>query len=169
MLFASGLIGFNEPVINLPHLTKKQIAELEKPFSITDWLWSIIYSLDKDTVFYTSVMAAIITNGLISQHFTLHRDIGQGCPLSPSLFAIFIEPRTAAICQNTNITGIHTENMVHRINLYADDVLLYLHNPSKSLPETINLINAFFKISDYSISDLISIPRKILSKMHKLI
>lgn len=101
---------------------------------------------------YTSPMATITTNGLISQRFTLHRGTRQGCPLSPSLFAIFIEPLAAAIRQTINITGIQTENTHHKISLYADDILLYLQNPSSSLPDTIRLINAFSKISDYTIN-----------------
>lgn len=77
--------------------------------------------------------ATIMTNNLISQNFTLHRGTRQGCPLSPSLFAIFIEPLAAAICQNNNITGIRTNKVTHKISLYADDVLLFLQNPNKSI------------------------------------
>lgn len=53
---------------------------------------------------YTSPTATIITNGQNCQSFTLHRAIRQGCPLSPSLFTIFIEPLAAAIRQNPRIT-----------------------------------------------------------------
>lgn len=96
-------------------------------------------------ILYTSPMAIITTNG-ISQRFTLHWGTIQGCPLSPSLFTIFTEPLAAAVHQKINITGIQTENMHHKISLYADNILLYLQNPSYSLPETICLINTFSKI-----------------------
>ena len=82
----------------------------------------------------------------------MHRGTRQGCPLSPSLFTIFIEPLAAAIRQNNNIIGIETRTSHHKISLYADDILLYQKFQSRSLKETINLIRSFSHISDYSIN-----------------
>uniref|UniRef100_A0A672F570 Reverse transcriptase domain-containing protein n=1 Tax=Salarias fasciatus TaxID=181472 RepID=A0A672F570_SALFA len=101
---------------------------------------------------YTSPTATVITNGQTSQKFTLHRGTRQGCPLSPSLFTIFIEPLAAAIRQNPLITGIQTPNMHHKISLYADDILLFIQNPQSSLSEVIKVINSFSSLSDYSIN-----------------
>ena len=101
---------------------------------------------------YTAPSATVTTNGMISQRFILHRGTRQGCPLSPSLFTIFIEPLAAAIRQNTNIKGIQTSKSHHKISLYADDILLYMQNPQPSLLETFKLIDSFSKISDYSIN-----------------
>lgn len=61
-------------------------------------------------ILYTSPSATVVTNRLTSQSFTLHRGTRQGCPLSPSLFAIFIEPLAAAIRQSAHIKGIKTHN-----------------------------------------------------------
>ena len=66
-------------------------------------------------------------------------------PTSPSSYRPL-----SAICQKTNIKGIQTENMHHKICLYADDILLFF--TKTSLPETIDLINTFSKISDYTIN-----------------
>ncbi|CAJ1048216.1 LINE-1 retrotransposable element ORF2 protein [Xyrichtys novacula] len=101
---------------------------------------------------YTSPTATVITNGQTSQSFTLHRGTRQGCPLSPSLFTIFIEPLAAAIRQNPLITGIQTPNMHHKISLYADDILLFMDNPKSSLQEVISVIKSFSLLSDYSIN-----------------
>ncbi len=101
---------------------------------------------------YSSPMATVITNGKISKPFPLHRGTRQGCPVSPSLFAIFIEPLAVAIRQNHNIQGICVSNYHHKISLYADDILLYLQSTSNSLQEVIKLINQFSKISDDSIN-----------------
>ena len=73
-------------------------------------------------ILYTAPSATVTTNGLTSQSFTLHRGTRQGCPLSPSLFTIFIEPLAAAIRQNPLIRGIHTPQTQHKISLYADDI-----------------------------------------------
>lgn len=104
------------------------------------------------TTLYTSPRAAVITNGITSPSFTLHQGTRQGCPLSPSLFAIFIEPLAAAIRQNNKIKGIQVNNSQHKISLYADDLLLYLQTPSQSLNEAFNVINKFSKVSHYKIN-----------------
>ena len=101
---------------------------------------------------YTSPKATIATNGITSPSFTLHQGTRKGCPLSPSLFAIFIEPLAAAIRQNSKIKGIHTNNSQHKVSLYADDLLLYLQTPPTSLKETFNIIKDFSKISHYTVN-----------------
>lgn len=56
----------------------------------------------------------------------------QDWALSPSLFAIFPEPHAAEILQNNNIQGTKTAKENCRINLCADNVLLYLWNSDTS-------------------------------------
>lgn len=135
--------------------------DAEKAFDRVNWAF-LISTLQKFgfgesfinwiKIMYTAPSATVITNGLTSQRFTLHRGTRQGCPLSPFLFTIFIEPLAAAIRQNTNIIGIQTPTAHHKISLYADDILLFLQNPHTSLQETIKLIKEYSKISDYSIN-----------------
>lgn len=101
---------------------------------------------------YTSPKATVTTNGITSSTFTLHRGTRQGCPLSPSLFALFIEPLATAIRENNSIKGITVSDIEHKISLYADDILLYLQNPHQSLRETFKIISTFSSISNYSIN-----------------
>ena len=103
-------------------------------------------------ILHSSPTATVLTNGLTSQPFTLQRGTRQGCPLSPLLFTVFIEPLAAAIRQNPVISGIKTPLAHHKISLYADDILLYLQQPYTSLTETISLIKTYSHISDYSIN-----------------
>lgn len=101
---------------------------------------------------YTSPKATVITNGITSPSFTLQQGTRQGCPLSPSLFAVFIEPLATAIRQNNKIKGIQYTNSEHKLSLYADDLLLHLQDPFTSLQETFKIINNFSSISHYKIN-----------------
>lgn len=152
-------------IIHYASLSKEATAifslDAEKAFDKVNWefLFSALKKfgfgesfLHWVKILYSSPLAQINTNGIISQRITLHRGTRQGCPLSPSLFTIFIEPLAAAIRQNGMISGINTQSINHKISLYADDILLYLVNPSSSLREAISLINSFSLVSDYTIN-----------------
>lgn len=94
-------------------------------------------------ILYSSPMAAVCTNSNISAFLNLQRGTRQGCPLSPLLFAVAIEPLALAIRQDINIKGIIRGGQVCKILLYADDWLLYIHNPLDSFPRIMNTLNTF--------------------------
>uniref|UniRef100_A0A672JMA1 Reverse transcriptase domain-containing protein n=1 Tax=Salarias fasciatus TaxID=181472 RepID=A0A672JMA1_SALFA len=136
--------------------------DAEKAFDRVNWkfLFGILTKFGFGTSFidwikilYNNPAACVKTNEQTSSSFCLQRGTRQGCPLSPSLFAIFIEPLAAAIRQNKDIRGILANNKIeHKISLYADDVLLFLQNSPSSISQTITLIDKFSLISDYSIN-----------------
>ncbi len=78
------------------------------------------------SLLYTNHKASIITNNIVSSSFDLHRGTRQGCPLSPLLFAIAIEPLAIYIRQNEKIHGVYLWKNQQKIMLYADDVILTL-------------------------------------------
>ncbi len=114
------------------------------------WFWKLFINWLK--ILYNSPTACVRTNAQTSSSFYLKRGTRQGCPLSPSLFAIFIEPLAAAIRQATVIKGIKCKNVEHKVSLYADDVLLFLQHSQTTFSEVITLINSFSRVSDYSIN-----------------
>uniref|UniRef100_A0A669D815 Reverse transcriptase domain-containing protein n=1 Tax=Oreochromis niloticus TaxID=8128 RepID=A0A669D815_ORENI len=135
--------------------------DAEKAFDRVNWkfLFATLHKFGFGTSFinwlkilYNSPTACVRTNDQTSSSFCLLRGTRQGCPLSPSLFAIFIEPLAAAIRQNSVIKGIKCKNVEHKISLYADDVLLFLQNSQTNISGVIELINSFARISDYSIN-----------------
>lgn len=108
--------------------------------------------IDWVRLLYYNPMAAIITNGRCSPCFTLGRGTRQGCPLSPLLFAIAIEPLVESIRTHPNIHGISVNQKQHRISLYADDVLLFITRPEISVAAVLNIINQFSEFSGYKIN-----------------
>lgn len=82
---------------------------------------------------YSCPSARIKINGDLSKSFTLGRGTRQGCPLSPLLFALFIESLGQWISQNSKIKGININGDEHKAALFADDSLLvYLKDPTMS-------------------------------------
>ena len=71
-------------------------------------------------------LASVCTNGIYSEHFTISHGTRQGCPPSPLLFALAIEPLAIARRQDTIMTGLFREGLEQRILLYADDMILYV-------------------------------------------
>lgn len=55
---------------------------------------------------YTNPTARLRVNGMISEPFSITRGTHQGCPLSPLLFAVAMEPLAATpLFERTNIHG----------------------------------------------------------------
>lgn len=103
-------------------------------------------------VLYVTSKATLITKGKQSPVFLLERGTAQGCPLSSLLFALVIEPLAEAIRTDLDIKGIHTRTKQHKISLYADDVLLYLCNPTRSINCVNELIEIFSTFTEYLIN-----------------
>ncbi len=103
-------------------------------------------------ILYTVPVAAVRTNNNLSTYFELKRGTRQGCPLSPLLFAIALEPLALALKQCPTIKGIHRAGSEHKVSLYADDILLFMSDPLSSLPELSNLLTKFGRISGYKVN-----------------
>lgn len=69
---------------------------------------------------YHSLNDRIKING---KAVTLNQRCRQGCPLSPALFALFIEPLAQLIREDVEITGILFKETEHEICLYVGSSL----------------------------------------------
>uniref|UniRef100_A0A3Q3G8L9 Reverse transcriptase domain-containing protein n=1 Tax=Kryptolebias marmoratus TaxID=37003 RepID=A0A3Q3G8L9_KRYMA len=135
--------------------------DAEKAFDRVEWPF-LFYTLHQFglgpnfiswiKVLYSRPLAAVITNGLRSNNFEVGRGNRQGCPLSPLLFTLAIEPLAETIRGDPAVTGINTDRGTHKISLYADDVLLFLSRPVTSVERVITIINQFGSFSGYKIN-----------------
>lgn len=103
-------------------------------------------------ILYCEPSAEVITNNLISKSFGLSRGTRQGCPLSPLLFVMTLEPLAIAIRDHPGIKGIHISEIEHQISLFADDILLYLSDLKNTIPVLLNLIDQFGSFSGYKVN-----------------
>lgn len=78
--------------------------------------------------------AKLKVNCLFSESIPLQWGTRQGCPPSPLLFALAIEPLVIRIRNDPRIAGVHIADREHKISLYADDIVLYLTSFDSCLP-----------------------------------
>ena len=90
--------------------------------------------------------------GCNSEFFKLGRGTRQGCPMSPLLFALAIEPLATAILSHTDIKGYSTKNGTYKLSMYADDMLLFLTQPNIALPNLLQTLNIFSSLSGLSVN-----------------
>lgn len=103
-------------------------------------------------LFYASPVASVQTDNYRSEFFPLSRSTRQGCPLSPMLFAIAIEPLAVSLRTLREYTGIIRAKSEHKVSLYADDLLLYISNPLISVPAIMDKLNQYSLISGYKLN-----------------
>lgn len=103
-------------------------------------------------ILYSSPQASVRTNKIISNYFPIGRGTRQGCPLSPLLFDLAIEPLTIALRRAKDLVGVVRGNQIHKLSLYADDLVLYLSDPGTSIPKALEIISSFGEISGYKIN-----------------
>lgn len=117
---------------------------------------------------YSSPKAAVVTNKVCSQYFPLSRGTRQGCPLSPLLFVLAIEPLSIKLRSLPSIQGIRRMDADYKISLYADDLLIYLTDPSVCTPVILNTLGDFSKFSGYKINYSKSVCFPINDKHHTI-
>ncbi len=115
-----------------------------KCFGFSEHLISMIKTL------YHSPAASVITGNIISPPFPLQQGTRQGCPLSPLLFCLSLEPLAQAIRKSEVSIKIHDHN--HSISLYADDIILYLDHFDVSVSSIIKEFDNFSSVSGYKIN-----------------
>uniref|UniRef100_A0A3Q3GDX3 Reverse transcriptase domain-containing protein n=1 Tax=Labrus bergylta TaxID=56723 RepID=A0A3Q3GDX3_9LABR len=124
-----------------------------------DYLWAVLEEFGFCRKFicmiktlYTNPYAVVQTDNILSTPFPLRRGTRQGCPLSPLLFALSLEPLAQEIRLNNQISPISIQDTKHKISLYADDVLLYFTNISNSLSRILEVFSKFSQFSGYKIN-----------------
>ena len=100
---------------------------------------------------YEKPTANIILNGEKLKAFSLRSGPRQECPLSPLLLNIVLEVLAPEIREEKEIKGIQIEKEV-KLSLFADNMILYIENPSDSIRNLLELISEYRKLAGYKIN-----------------
>lgn len=95
---------------------------------------------------YTQSSARVIVNKKVGRSFEILSSVKQGCPLSPLLFAIYLEPFCLKILQNENIHGFRLHCSEVKILSCADDIAVFCSD-RKSVREVVNDLKRFCELS----------------------
>uniref|UniRef100_A0A8C5Q8T9 Reverse transcriptase domain-containing protein n=1 Tax=Leptobrachium leishanense TaxID=445787 RepID=A0A8C5Q8T9_9ANUR len=135
--------------------------DAEKAFDRVDWnyLWAALTSfgiqgdlLKAIQALYAGPRAQVDTGGFLSAPFSILNGTRQGCPLSPLLFALSIEPLAACIREHPDVRGMEVGGKQYKLSLFADDVLLSLTSPITTLPNLLKALKDYGRVSGYKLN-----------------
>ena len=133
--------------------------DAEKAFDWLKWqyLWEVLASFGRGIivivkVLYSNLTTVVTVNNILSTPFPICRGSHQGCPLSPLLFVLSLEPLAQSIRQHTYIEPITFCNTHHHISLFANDILLYVNNAILSISHILETFAQFNVLSGYKIN-----------------
>lgn len=81
---------------------------------------------------YANCSTIIIGNGELTDNIYVCSSVRQGCPLSPLLFAVYIEPLCVSITQNENMIG-YSLQLRSKFSLMPITLLFFVRTKRASL------------------------------------
>ena len=90
--------------------------------------------------------------GNVSSRFNIARGCRQGDPIASYLFIICIEILAHRLRNDQSVKGFQVGNLSHLLEIYADDLTIFLTPSSDILRRVIDILSSFKKISGLKIS-----------------
>lgn len=151
-------------------------SDAEKAFDRVAWDFMLVtcryVGLGKHMMAWISALyknpsAKLRINGSLSNTVTITNGTRQGCPLSPLLFILSLEPFIRRVMATQDIQGFKITSTEFKIAAYAADLLFFLTNPLTSIPTLLKEISIYGYISylkiNYAKSEAmnVTLPEKI--------
>ena len=124
----------------------KYISKVLKFFNFSDCLINWVEILLYD-------FSAVINHcGNISKSFRISRGCRQGDPIASYLFILCIEILAIKLRSDPGVEGFRVGNTRHLMEIYADDLTIFLEPNSTNLRNIIQILTNFYKLSGLKIS-----------------
>ena len=130
------------------------LVDMEKAFDKVshDFLKQVITNMNLEgsqvdravNSMYNNVKSQVIYNNETSSPLTFHSGVRQGCPLSPTLFALVIEPLLNHL--RARLEGLEIWNINKKVNAHADDIAIFLKN-KQDLDKALSILKEFGALS----------------------
>uniref|UniRef100_A0A670HTQ3 Reverse transcriptase domain-containing protein n=2 Tax=Podarcis TaxID=42163 RepID=A0A670HTQ3_PODMU len=101
---------------------------------------------------YSQASAKCRTNNMDSNTIAIQRGTKQGCPLSPFLFILALEPLAIRIRAATDIKGVEIKGRTYKLGLFADDLMVTTPDPISTATSLIRELNAFAMVSGLQVN-----------------
>lgn len=95
---------------------------------------------------YEQVATRLIINNALSKPVPLCASVRQGCPLSPLLFGLYLEPLCRKVLNCVDVRGFVLGPAEVKVLAYADDIALLLRDKT-SIPKAFECIEKFCAVS----------------------
>lgn len=127
--------------------------DAEKAFDRIEWPWlnAILSTRAFGQIFssyvqyiYSAPSSRIWVNNFLSDPILLQRGTRQGCPLSPLLFNLALDPLLRLLDVLPGFRGITVGSTEVWLTAFADNLLLYIGNPRDALPHIFKGHHAFW-------------------------
>lgn len=135
--------------------------DAEKAFDRVDWgfIWDTLEEIGLGDrllrwikALYSYPSARVKINGTLTEPFRMYNGTRQGCPLSPLLFVIALEPLLAKIRTSPDIRGVKMGEEEYKLAAFADDVLFYITHPTISLPNLVATLKEYGRLSNFRVN-----------------
>lgn len=113
-----------DPEKAFDNISFQRISLVMQKLGVSGPFYHFIHSL------YSAPSATVIAAGIQSNPIRLHKGMRQGCPLSPLLFNLAMEPLSRYLSTTSSIQGIPFGQGDMRASLFADDILIFTTSPN---------------------------------------
>ena len=103
---------------------------------------------------YREVGSRVKVNGHVGDCVPQTRGVRQGCPLSPLLYVLYLEPLAAALRIDPRVEGLWVpgaEGVPLKVSMYADDITLFITS-DRSVQEALRVASEFGRGSGASLN-----------------